>query len=244
MLIQHILTEQIFRDLFPLSAFHRENHLARALAGVEQAFLRGETRHNLLRRMEPYYAAIRRAAANAIAATEKQEFLKAVYEDFYTAYNPKDADRMGIVYTPAEVVRFIIQGCDTLARAHFGRGLADEGLDILDPCTGTGQGERGTRIKPRLKADKTAGRIDIDELTVLHEVPPEAWDYRLGHRSALEWILEEYKESTPRDPTIREKFNTYRFADHKEKVIDLLMRVCWVSVETMQIIAAMRGAQR
>ena len=79
---------------------------------------------------------------------------------------------------------------------------------------------------------------------LLHDAPPDVWDYRLGHRSALEWILEEYKERTPRDPTIREKFNTYRFADHKEKVIDLLMRVCRVSVETMKIVAAMRGAQR
>jgi predicted helicase len=171
MLIQHVLTEQIFRDLFPLSAFHRENHLARALAEVEQAFLRGETRHNLLRRMEPYYAAIRRAAANAIAATEKQEFLKAVYEDFYTAYNPKDADRMGIVYTPAEVVRFIIQGCDTLARVHFGRGLTDEGLDILDPCTGTGtfivellEFLRGDRAA---LARKYAGEIHANEIAIL-----------------------------------------------------------------------------
>ena len=171
MLIQHLLTEQIFRDLFPASAFHQENHLARALSGVEQAFLRGETRHNLLRRMEPYYAAIRRAAANAVAATEKQEFLKAVYEDFYTAYNPKDADRMGIVYTPAEVVRFIIQGCDTLARTHFGRGLADEGLDILDPCTGTGtfivellEYLRGDRTA---LARKYAGEIHANEIAIL-----------------------------------------------------------------------------
>jgi predicted helicase len=103
-------------------------------------------------------------------------------------------------------------------------------------------GER--RIKPRLKADKIAGRIEIDDRTALEEIPPEAWEYRLGHRSALEWILEEYKEKTPRDPTIREKFNSYRFADHKETVIDLLMRVCRVSVETMQIIAAMNNAQR
>ena len=52
------------------------------------------------------------------------------------------------------------------------------------------------------------------------------------------------REKTPRDPTIREKFNTYRFADYKEKVIDLLMRVTRVSVETMEIVAAMRGARR
>ena len=138
MLIQHILTEQIFRDIFPVSEFHRANHLAVALTELESAFLRGETRRNLLMRLEPYYTAIRRTAAGAISAAEKQEFLKAVYEDFYTAYNPRDADKLGVVYTPGEVVRFIIAGCDWLAERHFGKGLADPELDILDPCTGTG----------------------------------------------------------------------------------------------------------
>ena len=75
-------------------------------------------------------------------------------------------------------------------------------------------------------------------------IPPEAWDYRLGNRSALEWILDQYKESKPKDPTIREKFDTYRFADYKEKVIDLLMRVTTVSVETQKIAAAMKSAAR
>ena len=67
-------------------------------------------------------------------------------------------------------------------------------------------------------------------------VPVEAWEYCLGSRSALEWVLDQYKERTPRDPTIQERFNTYRFADHKEKVIDLLQRVCTVSVETVRIV--------
>jgi predicted helicase len=62
--------------------------------------------------------------------------------------------------------------------------------------------------------------------------------------SALEWILDQYKEKTPKDPTIREKFNTYRFADHKEKVIDLLKRVMRVSVETMKIVEAMQAEKR
>ncbi|MDH6099652.1 hypothetical protein NWP21_12540 [Anabaenopsis sp. FSS-46] len=56
---------------------------------------------------------------------------------------------------------------------------------------------------------------------------------------ALEWILDQYKEKKPKDPTIAEKFNTYRFADYKEQVIDLLMRVCRVSVETMNIVNQM-----
>ena len=57
-------------------------------------------------------------------------------------------------------------------------------------------------------------------------------------------MLDQYKEKKPKDPTIREKFDTYRFADHKEKVIDLLARVTTVSVETMRIVDAMRDAGR
>jgi predicted helicase len=94
---------------------------------------------------------------------------------------------------------------------------------------------------PRLVAHKEAGVIEVDTLTTLRGVPPEAWEYRLGTYTALEWVLERYKERTPKDPTIREKFNTYRFADYKESVIDLLRRVCTVSVETMKIIGQMPG---
>ncbi|MEI8049610.1 MAG: type ISP restriction/modification enzyme, partial [Bacteroidota bacterium] len=98
---------------------------------------------------------------------------------------------------------------------------------------------RKPKVKVKLKADKTAGIIDIDELTFLSGVPAEAWQYKLGNRSALEWILDQYKEKKPGDPTIAEKFDTYRFADYKEKVIDLLKRVCTVSVETVKIIKQM-----
>lgn len=94
-------------------------------------------------------------------------------------------------------------------------------------------------IAPKLKADKENGIIDIDTLTTLTGVPKEVWDYRLGTYSAMEWVLERHKEKQPRDPTIREKFNTYKFADYKEQVIDLLMRVCTVSVETMRIVREM-----
>jgi predicted helicase len=90
-----------------------------------------------------------------------------------------------------------------------------------------------------LQARKAQGAIDIDPYTRLEGIPPEAWDYRLGTYSALEWILERYKEKKSKDPTIAEKFNTYRFADYKEQVIDLLMRVTTVSVETMSIVREM-----
>jgi predicted helicase len=76
----------------------------------------------------------------------------------------------------------------------------------------------------------------MDTVTTLRSVPPKAWQYQLGTYSALERVLERYKEREPRDPTIREKFNAYRLADYKERVIDLLQRVCTVSVGTMKII--------
>ena len=80
--------------------------------------------------------------------------------------------------------------------------------------------------------------------TSISGVPPEAWDYKLGNRSTLEWILDQYKEKKPKDPTIHEKFDTYRFADYKEKVIGLLMRVTRVSVSTQTIVEVMRKTAR
>lgn len=98
--------------------------------------------------------------------------------------------------------------------------------------------------KAKLKALKDIGVIQLDENTELHGIPAPAWEYKLGNRSALEWILDQYKEKKPSDLTIAEKFNTYRFADYKEQVIDLLKRVCTVSVETMEVIKEMERLQQ
>ena len=83
------------------------------------------------------------------------------------------------------------------------------------------------------------GTIEIDSHTTLTGVPLLAWEYKLGNRSALEWILDQYKEKKPSDATIAERFNTYKFEDYKETVIDLLKRVCTVSVRTMEIVEQM-----
>jgi len=88
-------------------------------------------------------------------------------------------------------------------------------------------------------ARKERGEIEIDTHTTLRGVPAEAWDYRLGTYSAVEWVLERYKEKKPKAPTIAEKFNTYKFAEYRESVIELLGRVCTVSVETMKIVREM-----
>jgi predicted helicase len=98
----------------------------------------------------------------------------------------------------------------------------------------------GTHPKPILKSLPDQGLIRIDEDTNIAGVPSEAWAYRLGNRSAIDWVLDQHKEKTPRDPLIRERFNTYDFADHKERMLDLLAQVVRVSIETVAITEAMR----
>ena len=138
MLLQHILTKDIFLRVFAEDQFHSENDIAQRLTALEQTFFTGDVRRQAIDRLRAYYGAIGRAADDIADYAEKQSFLKAIYEDFYKAYNPAAADRLGVVYTPNEVVDFIIRGADHLLRKHFGRGLADDNVQILDPATGTG----------------------------------------------------------------------------------------------------------
>ena len=138
MLLQHILTKDIFLRVVDEDQFHRENNVARHLEALERTFFTGDVRREAIDRLRTYYGAIGRAADEITEYTEKQQFLKAIYEDFYKAYNPAAADRLGVVYTPNEVVDFIIRGTDHLLQKHFGKTLADDNVQILDPATGTG----------------------------------------------------------------------------------------------------------
>ena len=138
MLLQHILTKDIFQRVFAEDQFHRENNVARQLDALEQTFFTGDVRRQAIDRLRAYYGVIGRAADEIADYAEKQQFLKAIYEDFYTAYNPAAADRLGVVYTPNEVVDFIIRGTNHLLEKHFGKTLADDNVQILDPATGTG----------------------------------------------------------------------------------------------------------
>ncbi len=138
MIIQHILTEDIFITVFGEDQFHRENNIARKLQQVISSFFKGPQRRNILARVKPYTEVIKAAASNISDHHEKQRFLNVVYENFYKTYNPAAADRLGIVYTPNEIVQFMVEGADDLVHQHFGRLLADKDVEILDPATGTG----------------------------------------------------------------------------------------------------------
>jgi predicted helicase len=138
MIIQHVLTEDIFMRVFDEAEFHRENVIAQKLAEVSGTFYKGDTKKNILARIKPYYETINARASQISDHHEKQKFLKALYESFYKAYNPKAADRLGIVYTPDEIVHFMIESADHLTYKYFGKTLGDKGVEILDPATGTG----------------------------------------------------------------------------------------------------------
>ena len=125
--------------------------------------------------------------------------------------------------------------------AILGRELLDLhlGFESAEPYALERVEQAGPAGRPILRADRERGTIALDGKTTLTGVPESAWRYRLGSRSALEWVLDQYKERKPKDPTIAARFNTYRFADHKERVIDLLQRVCAVSVRTVEIVEDM-----
>jgi predicted helicase len=138
MLIQHILTEDIFSKVFGEDDFHRQNNVAKKLYDLEDQFFTGGVKKKTLKGLEPYYAAIRSAAAQISSHQEKQSFLKIIYENFYKVYNPKAADRLGVIYTPNEIVRFMVESADWLCQHHFGKRLIDKNVEILDPASGTG----------------------------------------------------------------------------------------------------------
>ena len=129
---------------------------------------------------------------------------------------------------------------ETICKSPFPLDMEPQPKKYLPPSMGEGwDGGDEHTPKPILRADKSKGIIRLDDRTTLSGIPSDAWRYRLGSRSALEWILDQYKEKRPRDATIRDRFNAYRFAPHKEAVIDLLGRVCAVSAGTMEVVDGM-----
>ena len=138
MMIQHILTSDIFNKIFDDPEFHRHNNIARELEKLIEILFTYSERKNLMGSIEHYYDAINSTAAGITDHHEKQKFLKVLYENFYKVYNPKAADRLGVVYTPNEIVKFMVESTDYLLHKHFGKTLADKNVEILDPATGTG----------------------------------------------------------------------------------------------------------
>ena len=139
MLIQHLLTERIFRRVFDNPDFINRNVIAREIEGVVRALTSQRfSRRDFFRPLDRFYAAIETTAATISDFSEKQGFLNTVYEQFFQGFSVDVADTHGIVYTPQAIVDFMVRSVESLLRREFGRSLADPGVHLLDPFVGTG----------------------------------------------------------------------------------------------------------
>ena len=137
MMAQHILTRPVFEALFENYDFASGNPVAIALDKLHNDFaefgLADETRD-----LEKFYESVRTRARGIDNSEGRQRVLLELYEKFFATALKKDAERLGIVYTPVEVVDFILQSANEVLQDEFGKSLSDEGIHILDPFTGAG----------------------------------------------------------------------------------------------------------
>ncbi len=139
MLVQHLLTERLFRKLFDNPEFVRRNVIAAEIEKVIDALVSlSFNRDDFLKSLDRFYRAIEEAAHALEDFTEKQHFLNTVYERFFQGYSVKVADTHGIVYTPQGIVDFMCASVAEVLDKEFGLTLGSPGVNILDPCTGTG----------------------------------------------------------------------------------------------------------
>ncbi|HMJ07404.1 MAG TPA: N-6 DNA methylase [Pyrinomonadaceae bacterium] len=139
MLIQHILTERIFRTVFRNSEFTQRNVIAREIEQVILALTsQSFSREDFLSRFDHFYKALEHRANSVETFAEKQTFLNNVYERFFQGFAVDVADTHGIVYTPEPIVNFMVRSVEEILQKEFGKSLSDENVHILDPFVGTG----------------------------------------------------------------------------------------------------------
>ncbi len=139
MLIQHILTERIFRTVFNNSDFTRRNIIAREIENVVDKLIhRAFSRDVFLAPLDRFYSAIEQAALFCKDFSQKQHFLNTFYEQFFQGFSEDTADTHGIVYTPQPIVDFMVNSVQHILKTEFDRSLSDSGVHIIDPFVGTG----------------------------------------------------------------------------------------------------------
>jgi len=139
MLIQHLLTERIFRTVFNNPDFTRRNVIAIEIEKVIDALTsRAFSREIFLRKLDYFYKAIESAARTIDDFLQKQQFLNSVYERFFRGFSVKVADTHGIVYTPQTIVAFMVRSIEQILKTEFRKSLGATEVHILDPFVGTG----------------------------------------------------------------------------------------------------------
>ncbi len=170
---QHMITEPVFKALFEDHDFAKSNPVARSL----DQFVGHIKQHGLdaeLERIEPFYASVRRRAQGLDNSEARRKVLEELYENFFKHALPKEAQRLGVVYTPHELVDFILNSVDHILREEFGKSLSDEGVHILDPFAGMGTFIWRLLANPALIRDEDLERKFWEELHA-NEILPLAY---------------------------------------------------------------------
>ncbi|CAN5386106.1 DEAD/DEAH box helicase family protein [soil metagenome] len=137
MLAQHIITKPIFEALFEGYSFVKNNAVSTAMQGMLEA-LEGKSVAEESETLQKFYDSVRKRAEGIDNAEGKQRIIIELYDKFFKTAFPKMVEQLGIVYTPVEVVDFIIHSVNDVLKQEFGRSISDENIHILDPFTGTG----------------------------------------------------------------------------------------------------------
>lgn len=170
MLAQHMITKPVFDALFEDYAFTTSNPVSKVMDRMVEALTAMHVDAEAAS-LERFYDSVRLRAAGIDNADGKQRIITELYESFFKNAFPKSADAMGVVYTPVEIVDFILRSVDDVLRSEFGRSLSDEGVHVLDPFTGTGtfivRLLQSGLIAPEDLARKYASELHANEILLL-----------------------------------------------------------------------------
>lgn len=162
MLSQHLITKPIFEALFSEYSFVNQNPVSQAMESIvselEKAGFAKEQEN-----LEPLYESVRMRAEGIEKAEDKQKIIVTLYDKFFKTAFKATTERLGIVFTPIEVVDFIVHSVDDVLKKHFGKSLASKDVHILDPFTGTGTFI--VRTLTYLKEQMDAGEISLSDIT-------------------------------------------------------------------------------
>ncbi|MDT2893338.1 DEAD/DEAH box helicase [Lactococcus lactis] len=161
MLSQHLITKPIFEALFAEYSFVNQNPVSQAMESIvselEKAGFAKEQEN-----LEPLYESVRMRAEGIEKAEDKQKIIVTLYDKFFKTAFKATTERLGIVFTPIEVVDFIVHSVDDVLKKHFGKSLASKDVHILDPFTGTGTFI--VRTLTYLKEQMDAGEISLADI--------------------------------------------------------------------------------
>ena len=141
MLAQHGVSTRLFDILFGSDDFSRHNPISKAMdsaLGLLQDLTTEEEQETLDKLYDNISRKVKAISGERDGGRCRQALIKSLYDTFFAAAFPDTATKLGIVFTPIEVVDFILRSADDALRKHFGKKLTEEGVNILDPFTGTG----------------------------------------------------------------------------------------------------------